>query len=550
MTISLLRYMLTHQPTSLKVALDAILSGELQVDVSNPKDENLLTDALFAQKENQGMGHEGNRIALELFQKLDEMGFSPWLKSAGKDGFDGALVSQNPLLILWLSQHPDAPQNLHERTVSPSFGATTYSPLSSYTTPKVLDALLQVGFDPHIKDADGDNLLHKAKSAEEVALLLDAGVDPSEKNKYQQDVRAKWDKGDIPKSDLKKMEAELNKYAPIDKERLVRSFGQQIVEVGVARTKERFKEAKVAPYEAKYAGFGLPELAAAEALSTALKIGTKSEGNYISHKKWRRILLAVLKMNSDLDENGEVSVSRQEHLRPTFEIVRNLDIALLMPRVKGAMLSNTDSDDTRMLLNKALGMNSSSWDAAASYSVFEKMVNAGLIENPSRIATAIFLRENKTPDILNSKNEQGIPGHVLWGRAALSWLWDEKWGKAHYGIDDAMRSQISYSPEVLSSLIDSTELAYPMLLGFLATGGSVMTSKYAEALYDQLDKKPLITMSDPCLVAALNRISSLPGRGAFPIIDKLEKRVRIYAEENDLERNTQTALSKRQGIRL
>lgn len=334
MAQTLLRTLLTTQPARAPLILDALRSGELDARLALAEDPGLLVAAIKAMSSSEVSRHEpSEQIRLELVQALEALGADPWRRDAeGLDAFDYALGARSPLIATHLGTRPDAPDSLASRRLTGNA-----HPLLAATTERETAALLELGFDLHTRDRGGNTLLHNARDPAQVSLLLARGLDPETLNDKGQTVRQAWDERTMVLSERQALEATLAQAAPLDPEAVAREFARDLVSVGLTRARERLSEAGVDPRRTRPDGLSLTEQVIAESLRRCMRMPRSSGfshtnlGDPVSHRKWRRAVLATLKLCGQLDDQEQLASVNPDALRPALWLFRHLDRHLAKP---------------------------------------------------------------------------------------------------------------------------------------------------------------------------------------------------------------------------
>ena len=513
MTSSILRFLLTHQPDQAELVLAGIQKGEIDPASALAADPGLLFDAVKATSTQQNSTtFSTKRAQLELIQLLDTLGGDLWKTDTyGKDAFHFARIGNSPDLVRWLAQHPQAPADLVARN-------NKESGLLHNANAKMAQALIDIGVDPRGVDSFGDTLLHKARDEELVKVLLDAGVDPTIKNKKGLDTQKAWDASNMLLEKRQKMEALLARAVPVDPNQVVREFGRQMSEVGVSRSRARLIEAKVDPATAEYAGFSLSELVIAQALKQGISIGGRRQGDPRDQQKWRKLILAAMKMDPSIDPNA--NTPKMQQVRQCVSLFHRIAGQTLqktsyaastassgMKKKKPKPVDTSWIDILKMV--GRLGSDDRRENVVHYTDLIQRMHDAKLVHNASPLS--IWLLKDEIKGVSNAqwvqRDADGQSLFVRLGRMATRSQWDTSWNQPLPFADTTAPSALNGLH--ISREITSVVCQEPGGLGALMLISNVYslddTSTVVQACLNS-GNHPLLTADDPWLVQGIKRL--------------------------------------------
>lgn len=390
MNASALRLLLTQLPETAETIQASIESGEIDARRGLENDPALFLDFVKACSDWRNATPERRKQDLKaqasLAKVLCEFGAKPWHCVEGQvSAFEQAVQIGNGALVAWLGKHPDAPATLltqapraHHNTTSHYLNANT----------SVTSALLDLGFDPHVRTSNGQTTLHMARNARTLELLLAAGVDPLACDDKGRDAKAHWDLKAITNEDRKAVDEAFARYLPVDPDALIAEFGPQWSAVGSTISKQRLKAAGIDPETAHAGGIGLAERVIAEALQLGLHktrstVSYRANGDPGAHRKWHKLILAAMRL-CKVGEQNTSNLSRQA--------IDTLDLYLAVDKfflTKPAKLADKPQHDP---LDDLRALAASPRHAGAKAAItngmraIDRLAQAGLIDNGAAMA--------------------------------------------------------------------------------------------------------------------------------------------------------------------
>lgn len=519
-----------------EVALESLRSGEVDPKLALARTPDLLTRAIAVMPANDTL----QSAQLELVQRLAQHGFDPWQKVEAKfDAFDYALQLKHPGLITWLANRADAPMNLSQRTditgkfTSPLFGA-------SFEATK---AMLDIGFDPNALTEFGSTLLHAAREPELVRLLLEKGVDPTIKSKGGYEALDTWDKADIPLDKRRALEKALSLGYQRAPEEVIRTFGRQMIEVGISRTRDRLSDAGLDPKKAQHAGFSLPELLIAQIFNDGFQYDGYF-GDPGEQKKLRRLVLAALKMKSPADQERDEDTQRLRSLVLAFTLINGAITASNPKEVEAnsaAVIAKPDTTTEELWgYIRKMGEEPASEITRAMQGI-EALREAGLIQNPSWVHGWFMVGSRSyipSVDGWMEPCEDGTPLFFKMGQLSMRGLWDETWREKDRQLQNRVEKQGGFSvPTYFYTQATKVQGGVGALLCMETPNRNKLgTERLLEILNEEGDGGT-ISLKDPLVRVGLEKWRN--SASDQHIIDLLE-RIDLLAKHNDLQADTPT----------
>ena len=566
MAFSALNTLLTSSPRDAERIAEAIRHGEISAATAVQTEPALIAHFLRAAAHvgSETRNPDQQRGQLALVDILLANGADPWVADHyGHDGFAYAVQLGNTQLLRRIAGTSPNPSLLRERPPVDRQAPVVFQGLNNAP---LLRTLFDLGFDPKATWQSA-SLLHEAKNAEVVQLLLARGLDPNALTSTGLDVQRYWDKRNIAAPERAKMEAVLRDHTPQDPKQLIKEFGNACVEVGVPAAKQRLLAAGVDLASAEHEGFSLPELMAIRALQTGLKhLRVYTLGSPGSHKKWRKSVLSVAR-HSRVDTWNE---PRKAQLRDTVELMELIDYHLTMqnkprspPMATGKSLKkpapepkDTSLDDLRQAvgLEPRLGGPSPKTDQLARWSqLLDRMVAGQLLDNGSLLAAWVL---QATLGGWNNKGDwmtpvAGEPLFLHLAKQATQGPFDPAW----QGKQSMARNMAR--PPIAELMLP---LTLPDSLARQANGVGAMACLAAAArdpkhmvrwlniqLEDhELSGKLTLSLQDPWLKHGLQGLVD----SKHPSLNDIGARLSAMTHEQDLQQDTSAPQRKRSGPRL
>lgn len=329
---NLLEHHLLNRPEDALYTLSALENGEINLD-RYEKDDTLISMALHAAARKWHENSPADAL-LKILQILTAHGWRAWPENGqGFHPFSEALSIRSAPIVKWLAEQPGRPADLF--TLPPDEnGYSRGDPLfSSIRNAPMLKTLFELGARVDTLHSSGDTLLHSAETPDVVRVLLGAGADPSALDGQGNDVISVWSEKSILLKDRQEMEALISAAAPLNPDRILREFGASMQKIGVQQTKTRLSEAGIDPKTARYKDLSLVDIVVGEALEAGFKTNTYRyiDGHPLSHRKWRKLLLATLRMQGGPDRNDQSEGAQR--VRESVALFLSLDRILTSPKL-------------------------------------------------------------------------------------------------------------------------------------------------------------------------------------------------------------------------
>lgn len=541
-SFSALSLLLLDHPDQPGIVLESLRSGELDPRRALAQSPGLLAEAIGRMVASEDL----EPVQLELVQRLVQHGFNPWQKNErGLDAFDNALILKHPSLIIWLAQQHSAPCGLDRRLIESV--DCSISPLfhSDFETTQ---AMLGVGFSPKVLDEEGNSLLHGAPEPRLVRLLIDAGVDPSIINNKGLTAQDTWDLVPMSKDKRQELDTALSETYSSPEEEVVRKFARNMIQVGVAHTKDRLQKARINPRQAQYARFSLPELLIAHILNDGMQYGS-SFGDAAEQKKLRRLVLSSLKMKDFSPAAHDDDAQRLRALVLAFTLIsaaiswNNPKEVEIWPQFHGQLIKQDMTVDDLMAIVKD-GKEKEPQQMMRAMEAIESLREVGLVSNPSWIYSWLMMGSKSYITNIDGWMEScpnGIPLFYTLGQLAMRGLWDETW----QGCGEQLQHQATSSGRQFEvpACFYSKSAQIPGGVGVILCMQEPTGYKSKEGMDLLLDilndegDAGTISLKDPLVRVGLEKwrhIATDPE--IYPLLDQIER----LAKHNDLHADTLT----------
>lgn len=400
---SLLEHLLINRPEDAGYTLSALERGEINLALYE-RDPHLISMALHATAKEWKARRKTDDL-LKIIQILTQNGWQAWPDGdKGFNPFEEAIKTESASITKWVAEQPDAPNSLFSTPYQEEGVSAVNALFLSIEHAPMIQALFDLGVDPNLRDKMGNTALHRAKSPEVVDVLIRNGADPNAINSQGHDPVAAWSQQMIVVKDRQAMEEILNAARPVDPVRTLREFGAAMQKVGVQQAKNRLSEAGIDPKTARYKGLDLVDLAIGEALESVWKTDTYRhyDGHPLSHRKWRKILLATIRMQGGIE--SKTDPTEAQNMRDGIAIFLTLDRAMTSATLAEELREeemrrerkhskSPAVDDSANELSKLIGFSNAKELFAARVPLertlawFDRLQTAGVLrDNASRIA--------------------------------------------------------------------------------------------------------------------------------------------------------------------
>lgn len=395
MATSALRLLLTSLPHKADTIASAIENGEMDVRGTLSSDLTLFLDFVYeagnwhnATAETRVLDHQAQA---RLAETLCKHGANPWWIEEGRpSAFELAVLMDNWDLAALLGNHPGAPSGLAK--TQPQSRANSH--YFQRAPAAMVNVLLDLGFDPHVRTADGSTMLHHARDPKALAALLEAGVDPLLCNDKGRDAKAHWDQLRLSNEDRMAADEVFRKYLPTDCDELISTFGAQWLAVGPTISRQRLKDAGVDPETAHKDGVGLAERVMAEALRSGMRkpasaYGYQASSDPVSHRKWHKLVLSAMRL-CNVNEQNKSPLAQQA--LDTLDLYFKVDKFLMKGQASSSKTPKKDIQAPKDPIEQLKQLAGCTRYIAPKHvicngmSAIERLAHAGAIDNGSTVA--------------------------------------------------------------------------------------------------------------------------------------------------------------------